>query len=245
MKTTVLYFSPTGGTEKVAQIIAGELKADALDITTFGYDLSYDADELLFFCFPVYGGRIPSPLYKRMDGVRGDRTPAVMVAVYGNRAVDDALIEMSDLARRQGFRTVGGCEMIAPHSLDRSIGAGRPDDGDAAKLKGFLKELMAKESFTTVAMPGSHDYKKYDGLPFHPVSGKECSGCGTCAQECPTGAIDPGDPMKPDPAKCISCMRCISVCPFEVRHLPRAMKLAAAASLKVMCAGRKEPKVYI
>ncbi len=46
MKTTVLYFSPTGGTEKVAQIIAGELKADALDITTFGYDLSYDADEL-------------------------------------------------------------------------------------------------------------------------------------------------------------------------------------------------------
>ena len=241
MKTTVLYFSPTGGTEKVAQIIAGELKADALDITTFGYDLSYDADELLFFCFPVYGGRIPSPLYKRMDGMRGDRTPAVMVAVYGNRAVDDALIEMSDLARRQGFRTVGGCEMIAPHSLDRSIGAGRPDDGDAAKLKGFLKELMAKESFTTVAMPGSHDYKKYDGLPFHPVSGKECSGCGTCAQECPTGAIDPGDPMKPDPAKCISCMRCISVCPFEVRHLPRAMKLAAAASLKVMCAGRKEP----
>ena len=139
MKTTVLYFSPTGGTEKVAQMIAGELKADALDITTFGYDLSYDADELLFFCFPVYGGRIPSPLYKRMDGVRGDRTPAVMVAVYGNRAVDDALIEMSDLARRQGFRTVGGCEMIAPHSLDRSIGAGRPDDGDAAKLKGFLK----------------------------------------------------------------------------------------------------------
>ena len=168
-----------------------------------------------------------------------------MVAVYGNRAVDDALIEMSDLARRQGFRTVGGCEMIAPHSLDRSIGAGRPDDGDAAKLKGFLKELMAKESFTTVAMPGSHDYKKYDGLPFHPVSGKECSGCGTCAQECPTGAIDPGDPMRPDPAKCISCMRCISVCPFEVRHLPRAMKLAAAASLKVMCAGRKEPKFYI
>lgn len=51
MKTTVLYFSPTGGTEKVAQMIAGELKADALDITTFGYDLSYDADELLFSAF--------------------------------------------------------------------------------------------------------------------------------------------------------------------------------------------------
>ncbi len=93
-------------------------------------------------------------------------------------------------------------------------------------------------------MPGSHDYKKYDGLPFHPVSGKECSGCGTCAQECPHRRHRPRRPNEARPGQCISCMRCISVCPFEVRHLPRAMKLAAAASLKVMCAGRKEPKFF-
>ena len=125
MKTTVLYFSPTGGTERVAQLIAGELKAQALDITVFDYDLSYGEDEVIFFCFPVYGGRIPKPMYKRMQGIRGARTPAVLVAVYGNRAVEDALMEMSDLAREKGFRTVGGAEMIAPHSIDRRFGAGR------------------------------------------------------------------------------------------------------------------------
>ena len=245
MNAHVLYFSPTGGTEKVAQLISGELGADALDVTVYNYDLSFGADDLLFFCFPVYGGRIPAPMYKRMDNICGSMTPAVMVAVYGNRAVDDALIEMSDLARRQGFRTVGGCEMIAPHSIDRHFGAGRPDADDTALLKDFLGRLMAKEKLTTVAMPGSHDYKKYKGLPIHPVSGKECSGCGTCAQECPTGAIDPGDPMKPDTDKCISCMRCVSVCPFEVRHVPKPALLAAKAALAAKCAGRKEPKFYL
>ncbi len=245
MKSTVIYFSATGGTERIAKLIADRVGGDALDITVFDYDLTYGEDDFLFFCFPVYGGRIPTPMYKRMAGIRGKNTNAVMVAVYGNRAVDDALIEMSDLARANGFRTVGGAELVAPHSVDSRIASERPDSADIAKLNDFLDKLMAKTTYSVVAMPGSHDYKKYDGLPFHPVSGKECSGCGTCAQECPTGAIDPGDPMKPDGKKCITCMRCVSVCPFEVRHVPKAMLLAASASLRVMCAGRKEPKFYI
>ena len=139
----------------------------------------------------------------------------------------------------------GGAEMIAPHSIDRRFGAGRPDESDTAKLMEFLHKLEAKEKLGVVAMPGSHDYRRYDGLPLHPVSGRDCSGCGTCAQECPTGAIDGGDPRKPDPAKCISCMRCVSVCPFEVRHVPKALLLAASASLRLVCSTRKEPKFYI
>ena len=44
---------------------------------------------------------------------------AVLVAVYGNRAVEDALLEMSDLCLNRGFKVVGGAEMIAPHSIDK------------------------------------------------------------------------------------------------------------------------------
>ena len=61
----------------------------------------------------------------------------------------------------------------------------------------------------------------------YPTSSSKCSGCGTCAQECPTEAIDPGDPQHTDKSKCISCMRCVSMCPFSQRRVPKAMQLAA------------------
>lgn len=245
MKPLVIYFSPTGGTENVAKLIAAELGAESVDVTVFDYGMSFGPDDLVFFCFPVYGGRIPSPMYSRMRNVSGQGSSAVPVAVFGNRAVDDALIEMSDLCKKQGFKTVAACEMIAPHSLDRHYGAGRPDARDIAQLRQFLKKLAGMTSFAEISVPGSHDYKKYDGVPFRPSSGKDCTGCGTCAAECPTGAIDPSDPMNPDKSKCISCMRCVSVCPSKVRKLPAPMRLAASVALRKLCSGRKEPKFYL
>ena len=40
-----------------------------------------------------------------------------------------------------------------------------------------------------------------------------CVGCGTCAGECPVGAIAEGDIYSIDPDTCISCGTCASVCP--------------------------------
>lgn len=245
MNKHVLYFSPTGGTESVAQLISNEIKGSAVDITVYNYDMSFTEEDLVFLCFPVYGGRIPSPMYRRMQDIHGSGTPAVMVAVYGNRAVDDALMEMSDLAAKSGFKTVGGCEMIAPHSLATNYGAGRPDAADKTQLSAFLTKLLSKERFNTVIMPGSHEYRKFSSLPIYPSSGKNCNGCGTCAQECPTGAIDPGRPQKPDTSKCITCMRCVYMCPFEARKAPAAGLLAVRAALAKKCAGRREPKFYL
>ena len=246
MKTTIICFSPTGGVEKVAQLIANELKVAApYDYTTRGYEVSFSSDDLVFFCFPVYGGRIPTPMYDRMNYVHGNGAKAVLVAVYGNRAVEDALLEMSDLCLNRGFKVVGGAEMIARHSIDKRFGAGRPDASDIAALNKFLASLMAKQELTPVAMPGKRPYKEYKGIPVYPTSSSKCSGCGTCAQECPTEAIDPGDPQHTDKSKCISCMRCVSMCPFSQRRVPKAMQLAASAALIKMCAGRKEPKFYL
>ncbi len=245
MKTMIIYFSPTGGTARTAQLIGQRLHADTVDITVFDYEMSFEPEDLIFFCFPVLCGRIPSPLYQRMKNVSGNGARAVMVAVYGNRSVGDALLEMSDLCKKQGFVTVAGCEMIAPHSVDKRIAAGRPDASDIARLNQFLDKLSASESLRELRMPGNFPYVKYTGVPFRPTVGKDCTGCGTCSAECPTGAIDSENPMQPDKDKCISCMRCVSVCPFENRKLPATVKLAASVALKKMCAGRKEPKFYI
>ena len=42
-----------------------------------------------------------------------------------------------------------------------------------------------------------------------------CIACGTCAGECPQGAIKEGDVYSIDPDVCIDCGTCAGVCPCE------------------------------
>jgi polyferredoxin len=41
-----------------------------------------------------------------------------------------------------------------------------------------------------------------------------CSACGLCAEDCPTGTIDPARNHASDPAECTVCMKCVEGCPL-------------------------------
>ena len=69
--------------------------------------------------------------------------------------------------------------------------------------------------------------------------------CGKCAAECPVGAIPASDPTKTDKDKCITCMRCVAVCPHFARSLNPVMLAAAKAGLKKSCSERKEPELFL
>ncbi len=43
----------------------------------------------------------------------------------------------------------------------------------------------------------------------------ECTGCGTCAPECPVEAISEGSPYSIDADSCTECGVCAGVCPVE------------------------------
>ena len=129
MDSIVFYFSPTGGTRKVAEHIAEYLGCGAADITSeaemIGCDV--DKDRLAVFCVPVYGGRIPKPMHDRMKHIDGHGGPAIAVVVYGNRSAGDALPELKECVEKSKFVVTAGCEMIAPHSLAPEFGKDRPD----------------------------------------------------------------------------------------------------------------------
>ena len=71
MKYAIFYFSPCGGTKTVADIISRELgDAPMQELTTPSMNTAIDRDTLTFFCIPVYGGRIPKPMYDRARRAR-------------------------------------------------------------------------------------------------------------------------------------------------------------------------------
>lgn len=54
---------------------------------------------------PVYAGRVPALAVERLKSIKTSGVKCVIVAVYGNRAYKDALVEMQDVAteRRMNF----------------------------------------------------------------------------------------------------------------------------------------------
>lgn len=62
------------------------------------------------------------------------------------------------------------------------------------------------------------------------VDADGCTGCGSCAQTCPTGALDLtlGDTvaLAYDPTLCTGCAQCVSVCPEQVVSASRSTDIA-------------------
>ena len=99
MKFYNIFFSPTGGTKKVADIVAKGTKLDADEIdlikeTNKLRNVNFEKGDLCLVAVPSYGGRIPSVVTDMFRNVRGNGTKAILVAVFGNRAIDDTLLEL-------------------------------------------------------------------------------------------------------------------------------------------------------
>lgn len=250
MKVTTLYFSATYTTKRVVEAVAAGLSNEvaSYDITN---DTATDAviiprEELLVVGVPVYAGRVPAMAVERLRRFRGEKTPAVVVAVYGNRHYDDAVLELHDIMTECGFRTVAAGAFIAQHSIFPKVGAARPDAEDLAEIKSFAEKSLAvlAGDFGAINIPGNRPYKVPGGIPIWPTASRKCNGCGACAKLCPTGAIDPAAPKSVNKEKCIKCGRCIVVCPTKARRFYGIKYSLAAARFNAAFAARRANEMW-
>lgn len=244
------YFSPRGTTKKIlSAILAGFEGYTDLPLNNELMPTTLNANDVLFIALPVFGGRIPSSTIEHLKKLNGNNTPAVAVVVYGNRAYEDALLELSDILTEGGFIVVAGGAFVAQHSMAPSIANGRPNESDLAKANDFgyavRNKLVTLNNITAenaVTISGNKPYRTYNGVPFRPHATKACTKCGICAQACPVGAIPKDSPNKTEDNLCITCMHCVEICPQKARGLGKIKEKLVTATLQKACNGDKEPE---
>lgn len=253
MLYTQVVFSPTGGTRKVSELLISTWTENwnTVDISDMKFDkegYSFKPEDIVLNAVPSYGGRVPAIAARRISNLHGNGAKAVLVCVYGNRAYEDTLVELEDIATGVGFKVMAAVAAVAEHSIMHQYAAGRPDIEDQKQLADYSGQILEKlnsETVTKLSVPGNRPYKKAGGAGLVPKTGKACNKCGLCAEQCPVGAISKENAALVDKKTCISCMRCVVNCPQKAKTLNGAMVGAASLALKKACSIPKKCELYI
>ncbi|MEG1672319.1 MAG: 4Fe-4S binding protein [Alistipes sp.] len=271
----LIYFSPTGTSRRVGEAIVCGLQTENIvqqDVTLHpAAECIVSASELAIFVVPVYGGHLAPMAVERLKAIRGNQTPAVAVVVYGNRAYEGALVELSELIESHGFRVIAGATFIGEHSYSTAknpIAVGRPNEGDLTIACNFGVQIRAKfdaaastlqiptVNLTKIAKPNQpllpllrfmwgvlRMRRSGMPLPKTPTLPDEslCVHCGICVDQCPVGAILRGDELHTDASKCIRCCACVKGCSLHARVYESPFSALLAGNFKK----QKQPQILI
>lgn len=234
-KTALLYFSPTHTTQKTVRAIGA---GTALPVTEYNFThLSaaprtpvFGSGELVIIGLPVYMGRVPFAANDYLRTLRSEGSPCVLVALYGNRAFDDFLVELEDIVTEQGFVPVAAAAFLGEHSITGLLATGRPNAEDVALAERFGRDIVEKlratpemPSLPIGAVPGNRPYATYSAsrngkattekLANGPTVDETCTNCKACVAVCPIDNINPDDVRDINPYECIRCHACVRTCP--------------------------------
>lgn len=264
-----VYFSPTGGTEKIARFITRELAAllgkeeVLIDFTkpeSRQKEYRFAGDDLVVVASPVYAGRLPNKLLPDYSAriLGSGSTPAVPICVFGNRSPDEALRELILLLEGNGFQPVGAAAFAGRHAFSDKVGTGRPDEADFARMRDFAAGAAKKLAENAVLPPLGIDRGEIgpyytplraDGTPAKFLKAKpltdsgKCTRCGQCVRACPMGSID-ADTMEAA-GLCIKCQACVRCCPVHAKYFEDADFLSHVAMLEQNYTRRAENTVIL
>ncbi len=248
-------FSPAGTTKaivaEIARAFQGEHAVIDLLHDSVPDGLNVGRDELVILGMPVFAGRIPAVCVDALARIRGQRSPAIVCVAYGNRAYDDALLELQDLVEQSGFVVVGSGAFVAQHSLVPAVARGRPDADDMRRIARFAGECAMKMAAggngdpARPAPKGKKPYVSYKALPLAPAADSTCTRCGVCVSVCPVNAISADRPERTDRKKCIACVACVAACPQRSRRFSGVLHWIMGKVLAVMCGKRREPETFL
>lgn len=142
---------PAAGNRGETASVHGAPAVTAIDLTyPAGQPAPLPAGAVAIFAVPVYGRHVAPAALERLREIRGEGTPAIVLAVYGNRSFGTAVAELASFVAERGFVPVAAGAFVGEHSYstpETPIAQGRPDAQDLAAATAFgaqVREKLAK-----------------------------------------------------------------------------------------------------
>lgn len=235
----IYYFSATGNTRYVANLLAKELDEASVSITSPSPTLSPDGrvgEGLHVLCFPVHGWRVPSIVEKFL---KAHSLKKIEGSIYVVLTCGDDCGQTIKYLRKTtdglGISIAGAFSIVMPESY-----VGLPFMDVDNKLKEQQKLETARKQVPQIAKViqegkrGVYDVKegacaylksKVIGGFFHnvlitdktfSVDTNACIGCGKCIDVCQVDnmAMNAGrKPVWKHTGRCLTCMACYHICP--------------------------------
>lgn len=242
MDVTLIYFSQTGNTRRVAETLAEAMRdaGNAVRLVSLRKATAQDAfaGDLLGVGTPCFSSQAPTPIKMFLQSLPAlERKRAFVFATSGG-APGRVLYDLTRLLQNKGAEVVGGFltrgEVYHAAPCLRGRMPNRPDAEDLAQARRFATALSKHvsagcpgplaESRPDAFRPGGGYYDlvaaiSTDGflrrmLPEPKANPARCNGCQWCVAACPMHNIT----LQPTPHlgdDCIRCYRCLTGCPQQ------------------------------
>ena len=267
-KLNIMYFSPTGTTAKVLHEIGDKLldsgdikKGDIIDFTYPSrreHSILLSKNDILLIGVPVYAGRVPNVLLNYLNSIKGEKSIAIPIVLYGNRDYDDALIELNDILIQNGFNVIAAASFIGEHSFSYTLAKDRPNLEDLSIARNFGDSIYNKIISNIdgeLHIKGNRPYREYyipkdkEGNPVDirkviPKTNDNCIDCKICVKVCPMRSIDYENVGRLN-GICIKCGACIKKCPMVAKYFDDLGYLRHKEELEDELKERKLPNIFI
>lgn len=270
MRIVKFYFTGTDTTKKTIDLFADVLAQDlgVGELVDYNYSRPavrqarpcFESTDIVVSGLPTIAGRVPNLLLPYLNRIEGKGARSICISMYGNRNVDDCLLEHRDLLKKGGLQVIAGGAFVGEHSFSTRLAAKRPDAADMAQVTAFAKavaEKVAAGDFSEPEMPGQVPYRPYytprdrndvkiNFIAIKPKTHEDlCIDCKRCAEICPLGSID-WDQVAEVTGKCMKCCGCIKKCPTGAKYFDDPGFLYHKSELEYLYADHRcEPVYYL
>ncbi len=231
----IIYFSPTGNTEFLAKEMKDLLSISDGDMINLGLpnvrgqEIFHRQENVhLILMFSIHGFNPPQKVINLVNSLcKDDLSGVSLIAVGCNKtwANDSVTYDLVKKLKACGIPFFAN-EVIAmpltfimnfPKEMNQElINEAKKDINRCAdsimRQETHKREIPMKARVLSFAARAEKPAAKLFGLELHATN--QCSKCGKCIRECPSGNIREGKDGKPRFGfKCLMCMRCIYGCP--------------------------------